>query len=305
MFRISGFFDEAASKLDAQLALMNELNVRYLCPRGIDGKNIADYTPESFSGSVRPRLAAAGASLSSIGSPIGKISLGDEAAYQAQLKKLSALRDIAGSSGCRYIRIFSFYMKPGFDEDAAFPQVIEKLRGFLNVIRGRDIILLHENEKKIFGDTPDRVMRLFNALDNPQFALCYDASNYLQIGADPWDAYMLTRDATAYYHMKDCQDGFEVPLGEGQGRIKDILADLLVRGFDGFLTLEPHTVKYALMRRPLRILPFVSPGIARACRDTDKRHGVTFANRVTRADVFRWQHENLVNILSEVGGTFE
>jgi len=303
MFYISGFFDEASVRLDGQLALMEALGVRYLCPRGLDGKSITDYTLPAFDATLRPKLDAAGVKLSSIGSKLGKIPLDDEKGYQAQLEKLACLADIAEAAGCRYIRIFSFYVPPGFDEDALFPRVAEKLRGFLKAVEGRDVTLLHENEKGIFGDTPGRSMRLFEAMDSPRFALCYDASNYLQSGEDPWAAYLATRNATVYYHMKDCQDGFEVPLGQGQGRIRDILADLAARKFDGFLTTEPHTAKYALLRRPLRIFPFAKPA-ARICREIDEARGLSFRNRITRADVFRWQHENLVQMLEEIGAPY-
>ena len=297
MFHISGFFDEASMRLDAQLALMRTLGVRYLCPRVIDGKNITDFTLGAFNEALRPKLDAAGVKFSSIGSNIGKIPLDDDAAYRSQLKKLARLADIAEAAGCRYIRVFSFYVPAGFDENALFPQVAERLRGFLQVIEGRGVTLIHENEKKIFGDTPARAMRLFDAMASPQFALCYDASNYLQIGADPWEAHLLTRDATAYYHMKDCQNGFEVPLGEGQGRIRDILADLTARDYDGFLTLEPHTAKYVFMRR----IPFAKSTV---CREIDKARGLSFWNRVTREDVFRWQHENLVKMIEEIGARY-
>ena len=140
MFRISGFFDEASIRLDRQLALLKTLGMQYLCPRTVDGKNITDYSLPLFNETVRLRLAAAGAKLSSIGSGIGKIQLHDEKACQAQLRKLTELADIAETAGCRYIRMFSFYMPPGFDEEAVFPQAAEKLRGFLDAIRRRDII---------------------------------------------------------------------------------------------------------------------------------------------------------------------
>jgi len=304
MFTISGFFDEADLRLDKQLALMDALGVRCLCPRMVDGKNITDFSLPQFNASLGPKLAAAGVRISSLGSGIGKIPLHDEKAYRAQLEKLARLADIAEAAECRYIRMFSFHVPPGFDEEAAFPQVEEKLRGFLDAVQGRDVTLLHENEKNIFGDTPGRAMRLFRAMASPQFALCHDASNYLQVGEDPWEAYLQTRDATVYYHMKDCIDGFEVPLGQGQGRIRDILADLCARDFDGFLTLEPHTAKYALLRRPLRVFPFISAAAACACGEIDKARGLSFRDRVTRRDVFRWQHENLVQMIEEIGGRY-
>ena len=41
MFKISGFFDEVSPKLEEQLAAMQTLGMRYLCPRNVNGKNIA------------------------------------------------------------------------------------------------------------------------------------------------------------------------------------------------------------------------------------------------------------------------
>lgn len=83
MFKISGFFDEVSPKLEEQLAAMQTLGMRYLCPRNVNGKNIAQYSLQSFRQDVKPALLKQGVQLSSIGSPIGKIDLTDEKAYQA------------------------------------------------------------------------------------------------------------------------------------------------------------------------------------------------------------------------------
>src|SRR5699024_8464118 len=83
--KISGFYDEVSSKLDDQIALIKEFGEQYLCPRVVDGKNIADYTAAEFARDIKPRLDAAGIKFSSIGSPIGKIGLYDDPAYESQL----------------------------------------------------------------------------------------------------------------------------------------------------------------------------------------------------------------------------
>ena len=86
-----------------------------MCPRVVDGKNIADYTAEEFAANIKPRLDAAGIKFSSIGSPIGKIGLYDDAAYEAQLAKLEELVKICKLMDCKYIRMFSFRVKQGGD----------------------------------------------------------------------------------------------------------------------------------------------------------------------------------------------
>src|SRR5207237_575224 len=47
---------------------------------------------------------------------------------------------------------------------------------------------------------------------------------------------------TVHFHIKDWVRGEEHGrvAGEGQGRIAEVLADAVKRGYDGFATLEPH-----------------------------------------------------------------
>ena len=78
--KISGFYDEVSSNLDEQIKLIKEFGESYLCPRVVDGKNIANYTAQEFQSVIKPRLDNAGIKFSSIGSPIGKIGLYDDEA---------------------------------------------------------------------------------------------------------------------------------------------------------------------------------------------------------------------------------
>ncbi|MDR2046430.1 MAG: sugar phosphate isomerase/epimerase [Clostridiales bacterium] len=305
MFRISGFYDEAAADLGKQIALIKKLGGKYLCPRLLNGKNIADFSADEFERDILPVLSDAGIRLSSLGSPAGKINIDDADAYAAQKKKLAELIKIAGLADCKYIRCFSFFTG-GADTDGVRNKVLDKWRGFLELAEGSGVTLLHENEKKIFGDIPERALWLYVKLSHPQFKLCYDASNYIQCGADPWAAYEATREYTVYYHMKDCIDGVETPLGMGRGRIADIIKDLNERGYDGFLTLEPHTAKYALLKKAFYILPFLrATRYGRVFGMIDKAAGIKPLETVSREDVFVWQYENLVKIIKNVGGKYE
>lgn len=306
MFKISGFFDEVSPKLEEQLAAMQTLGVRYLCPRNVNGKNIARYSWQSFRQEIKPALQKQGVRLSSIGSPIGKIDLTDEKAYQAQREQLRELLKIAQEMQCGYIRVFSFYTSHAADESNLGEIVAEKMSGFLRLAEGSGVTLIHENEKRIYGDTPEKALALYNTLNHPQFALCYDASNYIQCGVDPWEAHRQTKQHTVYYHMKDCSEGVEVPLGMGEGRIRELLADVNGSGYDGFLTLEPHTLQYALLKRAFRLLPFAAnTKRGRVFRQIDRDMGVNPLQPVSRARVFTWQYQNLISMIEEIGGQYE
>jgi sugar phosphate isomerase/epimerase len=102
--------------------------------------------------------------------------------------------------------------------------------------------LLHENEHRIYGDSPERVADLLNEIPGPAFAAVYDPANFVFCGYDPWDGWLSCRDRVVHFHIKDWKAGANhgcLP-GTGDGRIADVLRDAAARGFDGFCTLEPH-----------------------------------------------------------------
>jgi sugar phosphate isomerase/epimerase len=52
----------------------------------------------------------------------------------------------------------------------------------------------------------------------------------------------MLKNYVVYMHIKDAiaSDGRVVPSGFGDGHLKEILAKLYKRGYEGFLSLEPH-----------------------------------------------------------------
>ncbi len=303
---ISGFYDEVSTSLDSQIALLNELGEKYLCPRLVDGKNIADYTVEEFVEKVKPRLDKNGIKFSSIGSPIGKVDVNDEEGFNKQLSQLAELVKIAEVMGCKYIRMFSFFMPKNCDPQMYRDTVLRKLAAFLEVVEGTDVVLLHENEKEIYGDTYERCLDLYHTLNHPQFKLIYDASNYIQVGCNPNVAYEAVKEYVVYYHMKDCdaETNVEMPLGLGFTDYKSIFKDLEARSFEGFMTLEPHTAKYALGRRVMGFLPFlkfVKPDFYKGFKKIDKKLGISLWKKLTLKDVFVMQYDNLKRFLAEAG----
>lgn len=300
--KISGFYDEISTKLSDQIAAVRSFGESYLCPRTVNGKNIAEYTCAEFKRDILPELQKNGIRFSSIGSPIGKISIDDDAAYERQKKQLAELVQIAQVMECKYIRIFSFYYGDR-DPDSCFEKVVSRMRGFLEVARGSGVKLMHENEKKIYGDISDRCLRLYQAVNDPDFVLCYDASNFIQCDDDPVRAFDLLKDYVAYYHIKDCsQYKVEVPVGTGLGRYDYIFKQLSERNYSGFMTLEPHTLRYALLKLPVYIIPFmplIRSDLYKAFRLIDQKMGVRRLQRVSRRQVFVWQYENLKKLIAQ------
>lgn len=305
-FVISGFYDEISSDLQTQIDVVKELSEGYMCPRSINGKNISAYSVEEFERDIKPLLDNSGIRFSSIGSPIGKIGLYDDEAFESQKKKLANLIKIAQLMDCKYIRVFSFFVNKKGDYSEYFPVVVKKLKEFIKIAEGSGVVLLHENEKKIYGDTPERCLQLAKELFCDSFKLAFDSSNYIQCKCEPYAAYEMLKDYTVYYHVKDCSpEGVEVPLGMGDGRYPEILADLVKRGYEGFITMEPHTLKYALTKRLFFFLPiaYLIPPIRyyrRVFKRIDKNLGKGRLQSVGRKEIFVVQYTALKKMLADI-----
>ena len=247
---ISGFADEIDPQLDVQLKVVKDLGMEYICLRAADGKGIAEYSVEEFQEKILPRLQAAGVKVSSLGSPIGKIDIDDDAAYETPLTQLDTLCRICSLLDCKYIRMFSFWML-NKNPDEWKNEVLRKLRGFADVAARYGVILIHENEKDIYGDIGSRCKTILDELASPYFKAAFDFANFVQCGEDTAACWELLKEHVAYIHIKDAVTGSNenVGCGTGDGKIPQLLAKAIKEdGYEGFLTLEPHLVLFATLQ---------------------------------------------------------
>ena len=247
---ISGFADEIDPQLDVQLKVVRELGMEYICLRAADGKGIAEYSVEEIRESILPRLKEANVKVSSLGSPIGKIDIDDDEAYGQQLKQLDTLCQICNLLECKYIRMFSFWMKEK-NPDEWKDEVLRKLRGFADVAAKYGVILIHENEKDIYGDIGSRCKVILDELASPCFKAAFDFANFVQCGEDTAVCWEMLKEHVAYIHIKDAVAGKNenVLCGTGDGKIPQLLSKAIREdGYEGFLTLEPHLVLFATLQ---------------------------------------------------------
>ena len=221
--------------------------MEYISLRTADGKGIADYTAEEVEEKLLPRLREANVKVSSLGSPIGKINVDDEEAFEKQLVQMEELCKICKVLDCKYIRMFSFFIPEGKNADDYKEIVIEKLKKFDAIAAKYSVVMIHENEKDIYGDIKERCKIILDALGSPHFKSVFDFANFVQCGEDTMECWELLRDHVAYIHIKDAvtTDKENVLCGTGEGKIAEILKRAIKEeGYQGFLTLEPHLVLF-------------------------------------------------------------
>ena len=120
--------------------------------------------------------------------------------------------------------------------------VFEALGRMIYTAQQYGIILCHENEAKIYGDTHIRCRELLDYFDG-KLKCVFDMGNFVLEGVDPYsEAYNLLKNDIAYFHIKDAlKQGAIVPPGTGDAQIKKILDEhrTYVKE-DFFVSLEPH-----------------------------------------------------------------
>ncbi len=240
---ISGFADEYSPDFKEQLSALCRLGVSHIELRGIDNINVSDLTDEKLR-EVKERLSSAGIAVSSIGSPIGKTDIKDD--FPRHMDKLKRTLEIQKELSAPYIRIFSFYLPKGADPAEYRNEVMDRLCAMVEEAKGWDSVLLHENEKGIYGDTAPRCLDIMEQLGCENFRDVFDFANFVEVGQPTMEAFDILEPYIEYVHVKDASAGKRiVPAGHGIGQVEEILGRLLSSGWKGFLSLEPHLTDFA------------------------------------------------------------
>jgi sugar phosphate isomerase/epimerase len=237
---LSGFADEISPELSVQLDTLQAEGIRYLELRGIWGKNVLALSDEEVE-RAKKEMDARGVGVSAIGSPIGKIGIADD--FDQHLVAFRRAIEVAKRLNCPYIRLFSFYLPEGEDPAKYRDQVMKRMQGLVDAAAGSGLILLHENEKGIYGQSAARCLDILKTIRSPYLRATFDPANFVQEGEKPYDhCFPLLRPHIQYMHIKDAlfKDGSNVPAGEGDGQFAPILKSLKEGGWMGFLSLEPH-----------------------------------------------------------------
>ena len=245
MITLSAFADEISPDPKKQIEILKSCDVRHIEFRSIHGTNVLALSDTQIQ-EFKTLLLDNGFGLSAIGSPIGKIKI--DYPFAPHLDKFKRAIDLCKVLGTPNIRVFSYYPPDNFDGDwkPYREEVVNRMMQKCTLAKAAGVRLVHENEHRIYGDSPDRVADLLSTLRKsfgPEVVgAAYDAANFVFCGYDPWEGWLKSRDWVVHLHIKDWKKGEphgSMP-GEGQGRIPESMADAVKRGYNGFATMEPH-----------------------------------------------------------------
>ncbi len=243
MAKLSAFADEVTEDFRSQVEFLAKERVGYIEPRFVNRKNIMDLNRSELD-EARKMICDRGLKVSAIGSPIGKVRLDEP--FEPHLDKFKHAVDLAQFFETPFIRMFSYYAPEGKNIDDYRDQVLERMAAKVQVVEGTDVTMVHENEAHIYGHTAENCADLVEAVGSDRLRLAYDPANFVwgeKITNNVEVCWPVMKPYVVHIHIKDWKLGApdvgSLP-GQGDGQIKELLAELASMNYDGCMTMEPH-----------------------------------------------------------------
>lgn len=237
---LSGFGDEVDPDPNVQAAVLLALGASHIEVRSAWGVNVSELSTEQVK-ELKVILDGAGLKVSAVASPIGKVDISLPVAHEVD--RLKQVISVAKTLETPYIRIFSYFRAETQSAEDIREDVMERMAALAAEAEAAGVVLLHENEKGIYGDTPEHVLDLLQTVNSPALRMAWDNANFVQVGAKPFtDGYAKLRPYLEYFQVKDAiaATGEVVPAGKGDGELDATIAALKADGYSGFASLEPH-----------------------------------------------------------------
>lgn len=252
----TGFADEAALDLDGQIQATRELGWTNIEARqvavGDFAAGLIHDIPDAAFELLVEKLGQAGIKINCFGSAVANWGKKIEDPFEITLAEIKRCLPRMQRLGTRLIRIMSYAVRP--EEDQLEQERFRRLREICRRFADAGLTAVHENCMNYGGLGWPFTLKLVENV--PGLKLVFDTGNPLfsEDRGKPkpyprqssWEFYEQVRDQVAYIHIKDgrldAATGKMVCTypGEGAGAVPAIIGDLLRRGYDGGISIEPH-----------------------------------------------------------------
>ena len=253
-----GIGDEAGASLASQLAATQELGWQLIEMRAVEvpGHAKANFhdLPDAAFDAVVKQLEQSGVQVYCFGSAVMNWAkkVGDP--FDITLGEVKRCLPRMQRVGAKFVRIMSF--KPGDEEFKIPAEVFRRVKDVTNMFLDAGLQPVHENCMNYGGMSWQHTLELLDQC--PGLKLVFDTANPVfnpdrskpkpWKRQDAWEFWEHVRDHVVHIHVKDATwnpaantETYNWP-GEGQGRVRDILADALARGYNAGVSIEPHMV---------------------------------------------------------------
>ncbi|HEX7859979.1 MAG TPA: TIM barrel protein [Verrucomicrobiae bacterium] len=256
MYYFSGIGDEAANRIDDQIRAIKALGWSNLEARNVEVPgfpkgNIHDIPDAAFDILVE-KVQAAGVTINCFGSAIANWGKKIEEPFDSSLAEARRAIPRMQRLGTKFVRVMSFAVRK--EEDQMAQERFRRLREVTKMFLDAGIQPVHENCMNYGGMGWPFTLELLENV--PGLKLVFDTANPVfnedrskpkpWPKQDPWEFYTHVKEHVVHVHVKDARwntaknDADYTMPGDGDGKVREILTDLLASNYSGGISIEPH-----------------------------------------------------------------
>jgi len=166
MLKLSAFADEISPDLDEQIRVCRLNAVTHFELRSVNKINVMEFD-RHLQRDIKAKLTDNGLGVVSIGSPIGKSKIDEP--WPGVFDRFKLAVELAEFFNAPMIRIFSYYPpRPEQDVHQFRDEIIKRMAAKVEYIKNRNITLVHENEKGIYGEKGVDCLDLMKGVNSPK-----------------------------------------------------------------------------------------------------------------------------------------
>ena len=253
---ITGIGDEAASGIDGQIEAHQQLGWTTIEMRGVEvpgfPKGNFHEIPEAAFNIAAGKLEDAGLGVYCFGSTIMNWQKTVATPFDVTLAEVKRCIPRMQKLGTKFVRVMSF--KPGDDEASIPRDVFDRVREVTKMFLDAGLQPVHENCMNYGGMSWQHALELLDKA--PGLKWVFDTANPVfnpdRSQGKPWpkqnawEFYEHVKAHTVHVHIKDARwnpaknDADYTFPGEGDGSVREVIKDLLARGYEGAFSIEPH-----------------------------------------------------------------
>jgi len=133
----------------------------------------------------------------------------------------------------RKMGIRTIVTEPGYDDYSLIDKMVKKYR--INVA-------IHNHPTPSKYARPETVLYRVDGFD-PRIGACADTGHWMRSGVNPLEGLRVLKGRIQDVHLKDLnmfgsKEAFDVPFGQGKANIRDILAELTLQDYAGYIAIE-------------------------------------------------------------------
>jgi sugar phosphate isomerase/epimerase len=131
------------------------------------------------------------------------------------------------------MEIRTIVTEPSYDDYSLIDKMVKKYR--INVA-------IHNHPTPSKYARPETVVYRVDGLD-PRIGACADTGHWMRSGVNPLEGLRVLKGRIQDVHLKDLnmfgsKDAFDVPFGQGKANIRNILAELTLQDYAGYISIE-------------------------------------------------------------------